>query len=121
MEDGAKLSVLIDGREQDWVTSISMDTDGGKIPIYTLKQGFTGMSPGPGHVKLTLGYAVPVGGFEENFSDWVCNLGRHTLQIMCGALAYVGEGEFMTDKLSQSAQSALEGTVDWMGQKKSFQ
>ena len=119
-QDGAMMFVLLDGRECDQITSVSMKTDGGKIPIWTLKGGLTGFSPGPGKVELSIGYAVKVGGFEEPFQVYVATLGVHTMQVGIGPHAYVGQGEFMVDTLGQSAQSSVEGSVDWMGEKKPF-
>lgn len=119
-QDGAVMYCLVDGRECDQITSISMKTDGGKIPIWTLKGGLSGFSPGPGKVELTIGYSVKVGGFEEPFQKFVAELGAHTLQVGIGPHEFSAQGEFLTDTLSQGVQSATEGTVDWMGEKKAF-
>ena len=114
-QDGALMSVMADGRELDQITSVSVKTDGGKIPIYTLKGGLSGFSKGPGKLELSMGYAVKVGGFEEPFQKWAATLGSHTLQVDIGPHSLIAEGEFMTDSLGQSVQAAVEGSVDWLG------
>jgi hypothetical protein len=119
IQDGALLTVQVDGDECDYITSVHLKTDGGKIPIYTLK-GKVMFAKGAGKLELSIGYSVPVGGFEVNFQKFAAELGRHTIQIDCGGNCLIAEGEFLTDSIGRSANAATEGTCDWQGELSSF-
>jgi hypothetical protein len=119
-QDGALIFALVDGRECDQLTSISIKTDGGKIPIWTLKTGLSGFSPGPGKCEFSLGYSVKVGGFEDNFQKMVAEPGAHSIQANVGPHSLLVVGEFLTDSLGQSVNNPIEGSVDFMGEKKAF-
>lgn len=118
MIDYAIPFLFVDGRGQGQVTSIDMVTESGKIPIFTLKDGFAGFSPGPGMVTFNIGFVVPVGGLEENFQRYAATAGRHTIQFGLGPQAYVGEGEFTNCQIGGGTQKATEGSCTWQGQKK---
>jgi hypothetical protein len=120
-QEYAKLPVEVDGRKSDQIQSVTLETESGKLEVYTIETGLAGFTPGPGKCTITLEYAVPAGGFEEPFQQWCCELGAHTLQIGVGPEAYVGEGEFMQDKLSMSAQQSASGSVTWVGEKKKIE
>lgn len=120
MEDYAKLVVFVDSRQIEQVTSIQMGTESGQIEVYNLETGLAGFTPGPGKVSITLGYTVPVGGFEEPFQKYCVDGAYHTIQIGCGKDKYVGTGKFMNDNLSQSVSASTEGSVTWTGTKSAF-
>jgi hypothetical protein len=117
MQDYARLWIEIDGIRCSQATSISMETDGGKIEVYTIDNGFAGFTPGPGKCTVTFDYAIPAGGYEVNVQEMCCKPGRHTIQIGVGPLSYVGEGEFTTDKLSMSMKDSTSGSATWVGER----
>ena len=117
MQDYARPWIEVDGIRCMQATSISFETDGGKIEVFTIDGGFTGVTPGPGKCTINIDYAIPAGGYEVNFQKLCCSVGRHTIQFGVGPLSYVGEGEFMTDKQSMSTKDSASGTVTWVGEK----
>lgn len=117
-QDYAVVFLFVDGAKAGQITHVSMNTESGKIPIYTLGEGLSGFSPGPGEVNFTINYVIPVGGFEIPFQNYAAESGRHTVQFGLGPIAYTGEGEFMTDAIDGGVQKATEGTCTFKGQKK---
>jgi hypothetical protein len=116
-QDFARLWIEVDGVRCMQATSIDMETDGGKLEVYTIDGGFSGVTPGPGVCKINIGYAIPAGGYEVPFQKHCCSTGRHTIQYGVGPLSYVGEGEFLTSKESMSVKDSASGTVSWIGEK----
>ena len=107
----------VNGNVLTLINSIERETDSGQQRIDTL-QGLSGWTPGSGSVKITIGYLCPIGGTEERFQQ-MCALGEYvTVQLGWGPSAYVGVGKFLTDKMSQSANAAAEGSINWEGELK---
>jgi hypothetical protein len=121
MQDYARQWVEVDGIRCMQAISISLETDGGKLEVYTIDGGFTGVTPGPGKCTITIEYAIPAGGYEVNFQKLCCSVGRHTIQYGSGPNSYVGEGEFMTDKQQQGVKDSASGSVTWIGEKSPIQ
>lgn len=117
MQDYARQWVEVDGIRCMQAISISLETESGKLEVYTIDGGFTGVTPGPGKCTITIEYAIPAGGYEVNFQKMVCSVGRHTIQYGTGPLSYVGEGEFMTDKQQQGVKDSASGSVTWVGER----
>lgn len=117
MQDYARQWVEVDGIRCMQAISISLETESGKLEVYTIDGGFTGVTPGPGKCTITIEYAIPAGGYEVNFQKMCCSVGRHTIQYGTGPLSYVGEGEFMTDKQQQGVKDSASGSVTWVGER----
>ena len=117
MVDCARPWIEVDGARCMQATSISFETESGKIEVYTIDGGFTGVTPGPGKCTVSIDYAIPAGGYEVNFQKHCCSVGRHTIQFGVGPNSYVGEGEFMTDKQQMSTKDSASGSTTWVGER----
>lgn len=117
LQDYARFGFEVDGIRDDQVTSIELETDGGKLEVFTIDRGWSGVTPGPGQCRLNIGYAIPAGGYTVNYQAMCCSTGRHTVQMFVGPLSWVGEGEFMNDKQSMSVKDSASGTVTFAGEK----
>lgn len=115
LQDGAQLRVFYNGRSLDWITSIEMSTESGQQPIDVLRYGLAGFTPAAGRVTISLGYAVPRGGTEEEFQE-TCAKGEYvTFQIGQGSKDYIGRGKIMNNRVGQSTGANTEGSLEWMG------
>jgi hypothetical protein len=121
LEAQAQLQVYLDGQKLRNLTSVTMNTDGGKIPIYTLDRGLIGFSLGSGQVSLTLEYALPAAGQEYPFQQKSNTDEEVTLQFVGGAEHYTGVGQIMTDEKSQSVNAQTTGTCTWTGERNPVQ
>jgi L-fucose isomerase-like protein len=121
MQDYARPWIEVDGIRCMQAISISLKTESGKIEVYTIDGGFTGVTPGPGKCTVSIEYAIPAGGYEVNFQKMCCTTGRHTIQFGVGPLAYVGEGEFMDDDQKMSTKDSASGSVTWVGERSPIQ
>lgn len=116
LQDYAKLVVLLDGTEIEEVTNIDLKTNGGWMPVKTLKKGLTGFSKSSGEVTLNVQFTVPLGGPEVNFQS-KCIEGEYvTMQVGIGAIDYVGNGKIMNVDISQSTDKEISGSFSWMGE-----
>jgi hypothetical protein len=118
LQDYANVSVLYNGNPLEEVTSCEMTTNSGQQRIDTLSKGLSGFTPGAGDVTISIGYAIPIGGPEDNFQQ-NCAVGAYaTLQIGVGPANYVGTGKIMSVSESQSVGASMEGTFEWVGELK---
>jgi hypothetical protein len=120
MQDHAIGVIFFDGNPLTEITSIERTTESGQQRIDTI-QGLAGWTPGPGSVAITVGYAIPIGGTEDEFQE-KCVVGSYvTIQLGWGPKAYVGTGKILRDKTSQSASASAEGSFDWEGESKKIE
>ena len=120
-QDYAKLPVFVNGNPLVQVTSVEFTTDSGQQRVELLNEGLGGFTPGSGSCTLSLGFAIPIGGTEEEFQQ-KCSDGEYvTVQIGVGAVAYVGTGKILNVAISQSVGAAAEGTLEWSGELKKFE
>jgi hypothetical protein len=120
LQDHAIGRCFFDGNPLTEVTSLERTTESGQQRIDTL-EGLAGFSPGPGSVSCTIGYAIPIGGTEDEFQEKCVDGAYVMIQLGWGPKAYVGIGKIITDKTSQSATAAAEGSFDWVGEFKKIE
>lgn len=113
--DYATLGFSVNGIQMQEITSISKSTESGQLEIFTLARGLAGFSPGQGKVTVSVGYLLPIGGFEFNFDDAIANGTPVTIQIWGGPHSYGGSGKFVSGECSQSTGAAFAGTVTFTG------
>lgn len=112
----ARSTLFFDGVELEHITSLEHKTNGGWVPVKTLKKGLSGFSPTGGHVEIRVGVAIPIGGPEAEFQPKCINGETVTLQMPIGSKDYIGEGQIMNADFSQSTDKELIGSFDWMGE-----
>jgi len=116
LQDFANLTAVVDSDYMSKLTSVSMRHESGQQPIDLLGEGLAGFTPGSGRVQISFNYSVPIGGAEFDFASAVAEGGYHTVQITVGSKTYVGTGKFMDNDISQSVNSATEGSTSWLGE-----
>lgn len=113
----ARLQIYFDGTKIKSATAITISTDGGKTPVYTLDSGLIGFSLGSGQITGTVEYAKPAGGNEYPFQPKACSDETVTVQVVLGLEHFVGEGQIMTDEQSQTVNAASAGTCTFTAEK----
>jgi hypothetical protein len=113
----ARLQIYFDGVKIDTATAITLSTDGGKTPVYTLDLGLIGFSLGSGQITGTVENAMPAAGQVFPFQQKVCADETVLVQVVLGAEHYAGEGQLMTDEKSQTVNAAASGTVTFTAEK----
>lgn len=103
------------------ITSIEATWNSGQNRIDLLNEGLSGFTPGSGDVTIDLGFAVPIGGLEENYTEILVTGEYITMQVFIGSKDFVGNGKIITCKISQSTNEAVQGTLQWMGECKALQ
>lgn len=119
-QDYARLTVFYNQTYLTQITSVSLDTEPGQMPVNLLNEGLGGFTPGTGSCKISLGFAIPIGGTEVPYQQDSANGEYVTMQIGVGPVAYIGRGKLGPVKISQSVNAAAEGTVDWEGELKAM-
>jgi hypothetical protein len=117
----ARLSIAYNGNWLTQVTSVSHTTNSGNQRVDLLNEGLAGFTPGSGDCEIEIGYAVPIGGPEDNYQQDCANKSFVTLQLQCGAVGYIGNGWIDTNKISQSTNQSVEGTATWKGELRPFE
>lgn len=120
LQDHARLPAFINGTYLIEVTQIGMRTNSGQLEVVTL-EGLVGFSEGAGSVEITLGFAIPIGGTEAEFQEQCAEGSYVTMQIGVGSKSYNGVGKIIDCEIGQSTNSASEGTIRWVGEKKKIQ
>jgi hypothetical protein len=118
LQDYANVSVIVDGNPLEEVTSLEMTTNSGQQRIDTISKGLAGFTPGAGDVTVSIGFAVPIGGPEEDFQQKCAEGSYVSMQIGIGPADYVGTGKIMSVSESQSVGASMEGTFEWVGELK---
>jgi hypothetical protein len=88
------------------------------MPVNLLNEGLGGFTPGTGSCKITLGFAIPIGGTEQPYQQDAANGAYIRMQLGVGDVSYIGTGKIHNVKISQSVNAAAEGTLDWEGELK---
>lgn len=114
--DFAKLAVLYNGNVLTTLTSISFTTEGGHQRVDLLNEGLAGFTPGSGSCEIEVGFAVPIGGTQEDFQGAAARGDIVEMQVPVGNVDYIGLGKVMNVKISQSTSQNVEGTFTWSGQ-----
>jgi len=121
LQDYARLAVAMDGNVLTQISSIKASWNSGQNRVDLLNEGLSGFTPGSGDVTIDLGFMVPIGGLEEDFTGKL-SVGTYvTMQIFLGTKDYVGRGKILTADISQSTNAAVEGNLNWMGELKALQ
>lgn len=116
LQEYARMPVFINGTYLSQLTSIELAQESGQLRVDLLNEGLGGFTPGSGSVTITVGFAVPIGGQEYNFWN-DCQAGALAdFQVGIGGENYGGRGKFMSVRLSQSVNAAVEGTAEWTGE-----
>jgi hypothetical protein len=116
LQDYARLVLFVDGTYISQLTSLESEHDSGQQPVNLLNEGLAGFTPGAGHVNVTIGYAVPIGGPEFDYTGKLV-VGEYVdLQIGQGSKSFAGRGKITNARHSQSTGGALEGSATWMGE-----
>jgi|GEM_PF-2442800 len=121
LQDYAKIPVFYNGTKLIQITSVKMTMNSGQQRVDLLNEGLGGFTPGSGDVSIELGFVIPIGGPEANFQQ-DCDLGKYvTFQVGIGRLSYIGRGKILSVDMSQSTNASSEGSLSWVGQKKSIE
>lgn len=120
LQNYAKLGVFYNGNAITQLTSASHVTNSGQQRV-DLMEGLGGFTPGPGDVTIEIGFAVPIGGTEDDFQEDCANGEFVTIQFGCGRKFYIGQGKLQTVSISGSAGANTEGTFTWIGELKPMQ
>jgi hypothetical protein len=118
LQDGAILTLFIDGLYQAKASNISITTNSGQVRMDTIAEGLAGFTPGAGDVSISGSSVVHIGGLEFDFHSAAAKGGYHSLQVVIGAKAYTGSGKFMDTTTSQSVNANTESSFNWTGQLK---
>ena len=118
LQNYAKLSVFYNSNALVQVTSCSMTTNSGQQRVDLMNEGLGGFTPGPGDVSIEVGYALPIGGTEDDFQQDCANGEFVTLQVNRGRHRYIGVGKLMSESVSGSTGANVEGTFSWVGELK---
>ena len=102
------------------LTSVDIEWNSGQNRVDLLNEGLAGFTPGSGDVTINVGFAVPIGGLEDDFVGDVVDGAYVTAQTFCGPKDYVGKGKIQNLKISQSVNGATEGTFQWLGELKAL-
>lgn len=121
LQDYATLKVFVNGNALTQLTRIDISQESGQQRVDLLEVGLAGWTPGPGSSQIELGYAVPAGGPEENFSSQMASGEFVDFQVFQGSLVYAGRGKIMNAKVSQSVGASTEGSCMWEGELKPFE
>jgi hypothetical protein len=97
------------------ITSLKAAWNGGQNRVDLLNEGLSGFTPGSGEVTIDIGFAVPIGGLEEDFTGAVSRGDYVSMQVFLGPKDYVGTGKLLTCDIGQSVNAAVEGNAQWMG------
>jgi hypothetical protein len=111
----------MDGNVLTQITSIKASWNSGQNRVDLLVEGLAGFTPGSGDVTVDLGYAVPIGGLEEDYTGKLATGTYVKMQLFLGSKDYVGTGKIMTTDISQSVNAGVEGTLQWIGELKALQ
>jgi hypothetical protein len=121
LQDYAILKSAMNGDALVQVTSIEHDTEGNHQPVELLEAGLAGFSPGTPVVQVTIGYAIPIGGPEENFQRMCVNGDYVDMQIFQGRLSFAARGKVMNNRVSSQTGQATQGTFTWRGPPVAFE
>lgn len=121
LQDYAKLNLAYNGNWLEQITSVQHATNSGQQRIDLLNEGLGGFTPGSGDVTITVGYAIPIGGTEDDFQQHCATGAYVTLQIVQGRHDYTGRGKITENSASQSVGAAAEGSFTWVGELKPFE
>ena len=121
LQDYAILKVFVNGDPLTQLTRCLQRTESGQIRVDILETGLAGWTPGSGNCQIELGYAVPIGGPEENFQAMSVSGEFVDFQMFQGKLTYTGRGKIMNAEVSQSVNAATEGSCMWEGEFKAFE
>jgi len=121
LQDYARLAIAMDANVLTQITSIEATWNSGQNRIDLLNEGLSGFTPGSGDVTIDVGYAVPIGGLEEDITGKLATGQYVTMQVFIGTKDYVGKGKILNTKIGQSTNEAVQGTFQWMGELKQLQ
>lgn len=116
LQDYARLGVAMDSNVLTQITSAKATWNSGQNRVDLLNEGLSGFTPGSGDVTIDLGFAVPIGGTEDDFTGKLVPGTYVTMQIFIGPKDYVGRGKIMTCDIGQSVNAAVEGNLQWLGE-----
>lgn len=111
----------MDGSVLVQITSCSITWNSGNQRVDLLNEGLGGFTPGSGDCQIELGFAVPIGGLEEDYVDKLVEGDYVTMQIPVGRKDYAGKGKIDSVQISQSVNASVEGTLTWNGELKKLQ
>jgi hypothetical protein len=118
LQDFARLAVAMDGNVLTQISSIKATWNSGQNRVDLLNEGLSGFTPGSGDVSVDIGYLVPIGGMEEDYTGKLVTGTYVTMQLFIGPKDYVGRGKIMTCEVGQSTNATTEGTLNWTGELK---
>ncbi len=118
LQDYARLGAFYNGNALTQLTSVSIVTNSGNQRVDLMNEGLGGFTPGPGDITIEIGFAVPIGGTEDEFQEDCANRAFVTLQIPIGRKYYIGRGKIESVSISGSAGANVEGSFTWTGELK---
>lgn len=118
LQNYARPDLFFNGNYLREVTSLNLTTNSGNQRVDLLTEGLGGFTPGPGDVTIECGFAVPIGGPEEDFFSKTANGDFVTLQFNLGRKYYIGEGKIDTCNVGASTGANTEGSFTWIGELK---
>lgn len=116
LQDFARLGLAVDSNVLTQITSLKATWNSGQNRVDLLNEGLAGFTPGSGDVEIDVGYVVPIGGMEDDFTGKLVPGAYVTMQLFIGPKDYVGRGKIITCEVGQTVNAATEGTLHWMGE-----
>lgn len=121
VQDYAIMKSFMNSNALIQVTSCSLVTNSGQQRVDLMIEGLGGFTPGSGDCTLEVGFAVPIGGPEENFQA-ICVAGEYVdMQIFLGSQTWSNRGKITEHRISQSTGQAVEGTFTFVSGLKAFE
>lgn len=115
LQDYARLATAMNTNVLVQITSIKATWNSGQQRVDLLLEGLAGFTPGSGDVTIDLGFAVPIGGLEEDYTGLLVQGAYVTMQVFIGGKDFTGRGKIMTCEIGQQTNASTEGTLQWLG------
>src|SRR5689334_19831601 len=116
LQDYARLAVAMDSNVLTQITECKATWNSGQNRVDLLNEGLAGFTPGSGDVQIDIGYVVPIGGMEDDYTGKLVAGQYVTLQLFIGPKDYTGRGKIITCEVGQTVNNSTSGTVNWMGE-----
>lgn len=116
-----QLRAFYQGTAMEQVTSISLSTESGIVPVETMLEGLAGFTIGSGRCTVELGFNIPATGTEFTFQEDCANKTDVLMQLSFGGKDYAAVGKTEKVDISQSAGDTLAGTLTWIGPLKAIE
>lgn len=111
-----KGAVFIDGQLLSESTSVSISIDPQNQPIFTQQKGFAGVSPGATQTQISVESAVPVVGFEYDFTDALQSVKEVEITVFAHSKKTTCKGFLMKVDQKYGVNQAASVSFDFIGE-----